>query len=773
MVDGLMLRAPTHVAAPSEVVRVYGARIAPRSASVLTDRLSFPEVITLENAVRSLGEIAAYTTTTLAVGRGAAAHEVDAALVTATYFGTLGVRPLRGRVLAPEGGEPQREAVISYRYWQRQYGGANAAVGAELRATDAVYTVVGVAPRGFVGVDARPIDVWLPLETGAATLAGYQWKDSWHTKWLQVLARLRPSVPRTAASSEVGLVLSRAADDYVGPDDRLVYSVGPIIAGRGPLKSGTARVMVWLGAVAASVWLIACTNVAHLLLARAMSRQGEIALRVTLGASRGRVVRQLLAEGLIVAVVGWIAAVLVVLLVAWIGERSTLRLMIPPDGGFVDFRTLTFAACLSVAAGLLASGLPAFRMYRADLMAAVRRAGPVARADSSGAAAVLLAGQVALTFVLLVGSGLFVRSLRNVRALRLGIDLDRVIAIPLDVGSRYGEAEANAIYLRLLARAQRTPGVEQASLALAVPFYSAAGVAVLKSDRTLVPEMKTGTPYLNEVTPTYFRTVGTRIVRGRSFAESDNGGSRRVVIVNETLARVLAPQGGVLGQCVYLGDREHCAEIVGVAENARRSAVIEDEMMMVYTPLDQADLGTSHRALLARAASGTDTRVIAGQLRKELQGVDPNLPFLRALTLPEIVAPELLPWRLGATLFTAFGGLALLLAGAGLYGVFAYAVGQRTREIGIRKALGGSDCSALGLVIGRALALTTAGAAVGTTCALAAAPALAPLLFKVEANDVATYVATAILLTAITTAATAAPAWRAARVPPTIAMRDV
>jgi predicted permease len=699
--------------------------------------------------------------------------------VSANYFATLGVRPALGRLfVADDDGNPvaPRVAVVGYGFWQRHFGGDRTVVGRSLPLGDGQYTVVGVAPERFVGLDQSAIDLWIPLTAGVPADEVAKWHEGRQAFWLRVVGRLRPGVAPAAGETDASATL-RAGDRRAAVSPTWIAERNPRVRVLSALPrharagDADAKVAVLLGAVSFLVLLLACANVANLLLARGIRRRREIAVRLALGVGRGRLVRLLVLESLVLAALGGAAAVVVA---RWGGElvRRVLFGGVEWVDSPVDSRVLAYTALAALGAGVLAGLAPALQSIRPELAGALKEGTREGRVHRSRTRRVLLLVQAALTVVLLVGTGLFVRSLRRIETLPLGMDVNGVLLATLSLGgTSYERPEIQEIYRRLEQAARAMPGVRSAAVATSVPFSTAWAEEVRVPGRDSLPLTRSGGPYFNAVTPEFFDAIGTRVLRGRGFADADRGGRQRVAVVNETLARLWWPNESPLGKCIKVGgDTMPCAEIVGVVENARRFQLLEDESVQFFIPLEHAPSYLQPGALFVRPARD-DPESLAGPLRRQLQSLIPNLPYVSVEPFRDRVSPQMRSWRLGATMFGAFGVLALSLAAVGLYGVLAYDVSQRTHEIGVRVALGAQRHDVSRLVVWDGLRIVVAGGAIGFGIALVAGQLVAPLLFRTSPQEPAVFGIVGLVVLVVALMATVVPAWRAGRVDPVVALR--
>ena len=494
-------------------------------------------------------------------------------------------------------------------------------------------------------------------------------------------------------------------------------------------------------------------------------------MRIALGIDRARLVRQLVSETILLALGAGVAAIIVAI---W-GGGVVRRVLFTSElaaSRTVDPRLIAYTALAAIAAGIVSGLIPALQASRpavADALRAGARAGGPARSRTRTA---LLVTQAALTVVFLVGATLFLRSLERIQALPLGMEPQRVLVVSARTsGMRITSAETSTLYTRLLDAARAAPGVERAALAIGLPFASSWVEEVAVPGRDSVPLTRNGGPYFNAVTSDFFGTLGTRILRGRGLTDADRGTAARVVVVNQTLASLWWPNEEAIGHCLKVGgDTMPCAQIVGVAEDARRQNVIEDAAVQFFVPLDQAPVWADARVMFVRPSG--DAAKAVESLRRELQTRVPDAPFIEVSRLEDLVSPQMRAWRLGATAFGVFGLLAVVVAALGLYSVLAYDVSRRLRELGIRVALGAGRADIGRMVVGRAVRVAVFGAVIGFAIVLAAESTVAPLLFQTSAREPIAFVVAVAILFAVALLAAIVPTRRASRVDPIIALRS-
>ncbi|HKV72567.1 MAG TPA: FtsX-like permease family protein [Gemmatimonadales bacterium] len=543
--------------------------------------------------------------------------------------------------------------------------------------------------------------------------------------------------------------------------------LGPIQEARGPDRSREASIALWVGAMAVIVLLIACANVTNLLLARGVSRRRDIGIRLAVGARPYRIARMLVLEAVVLAGLGAIAAMLLAL---W-GAPVVQAYFLPNATGssVLDLRGVLTMSGVALCAALLSVSVPAWRATRPSLAMSLTSGPRETGGQRWRGIRGLLAVQTALAVVLLVGAGLFVQSVRHLEGLDLGLQPDRVLGVTLDArGARISQDQIPALYARLADVTRGLGGVQSVSLSMGSPFHFSFGGSLTLQDRPTPREFPGGGPYQYAVTPDYFSTMGMTIVQGRGFTPEDRAGSAKVIVLNQTLASAFWPNQDPLGRCVVIGDDRTCATVVGIAKDTPRWTVLELHGALYYVPLSQLN-GASPTALYVRTRGQPDAMIAA--VRRAVVGAAPNLPYIDIEPLESSVAPQLKPWRLGKTMFTMYGALALLLTALGLYGVLAYMVGRRTQEIGVRMALGAGAGRVRRMVLRDGMVVVGLGILAGAAVAIIGGRFIAAQLFQESPRDPAVLGAAgaALLLAAI--AACWVPARRATRVNPVDALR--
>ena len=778
----LLILPPPHVAAPERVVRLYFGADPKDGDSFLSVGRDYVHFEAVRTGARSLSAVGAYTSVDAPVGEGADAMRAEAMAVSRGFWSAMGVRPVVGRLFSDEEAAPiqgARVAVLGYAFWKSRFGGDDSVVGRTIRIKGNPYEIVGVTPRGFRGVDLTEVDLWLPM---SAYAAGRRDSLSWATTntgyWLRMVGRLAPGVEPIQAERELSTIAARATEEadrdkpWPSPAEEgtrifmaTAPSVGALDYEMKPIPE--ARVAVWLVGIAVVLLGAACVSVASLLLLRAMRRRREIAVRLALGMGRGRMAAQLFTESLLLASLGGVVALAVAIGGgAWINRALLPNVASEPTS--LDPVMLALTGACVVGSALLA-GLAPLLQARFDPAHALREGTQHGSVFRSRLQRVLLVAQIALSVVLLVGAGLFIRSLQRIDRLDLGLDRDEVLVATIDfTGTGRSREDVVAFFERALERVRAVPGVERASLAVTIPLRRARGGGnfVFPEGPATAYVEDHGSPSVNYVTPDFFSTVGTRIVAGRDFRPSERNDSP-VMLVNETFAKLVWPGRSPVGECLPYDSGEGCATVIGVVENARRFTLREDPTMLWYAPLSPED--TDDRVLLIRGAPRGAPGAAA--LRRALLELDPNLPYLHVETLGSALDPQIRPWRLGATVFTAFGALAMLLAAVGLYSALAYATAQRTREIGIRLAIGARTADVVKLVLRDGVRVAVVGVVLGLGAALAGGRYLEALLFEVSPRDWRVLLSVGGSLLVVVLLASWGPARRATRVDPTVAMR--
>jgi predicted permease len=726
-------------------------------------------------------ELAAYAVNFVGLSADNRAERITVSYVTSNYFSMLGVAPALGRLLQPgdatvPGADPI--VVLGHSYWQKRFNGDASIVGRAVVVNGSPFTVGGVVPASFEGVYALvEFDAYLPLSMQAHDdYTKMITKRDEHA--LHVIGRLKPGLSRAQAQAGVTLLASQLEAEFPETNKTVRARIIPERLARPEANSAdqTPVVAAVFLVLVALVLLVACVNVINLIMVRATGRQREIAVRAALGAGRTRLVRQLLTESVILALLGGLAGAAV----GRVCASVIAGIQLPGDLPFrfnleFDWRVFGYIAAVALASGVGVGLLPAVRASRADLNSVLREGG---RGTSDGggrqrARSVLVVAQVAVSLVLLIAAGLFVRSVRSAESIDLGFDPTHVLNATTDVAQQgYDEARGRAFYDELLRRAKTWPGVESASLAYAVPlgYYNAAAFLEIEGQP---PSTKTRRPFAgyNPVSPEYLQTLRPRLAQGRFITAQDDERGRNVAVINQAMAGQFWSGQDAIGKRFRSTELKNAwIEIVGVVHDAKQSGLFADPASYFYVPIAQHYM--SQRVLQLRTAG--DAAALVPVLAREIRALDPDLPVFDVTTMERMIqGPNgFFLIRMGALFGGALGLLGLALALVGVYGVVSYAVSQRTQEIGVRMALGADRAEIVRLVLGRGLVLVAVGLATGLACALSVSHLVANLLFSVSPVDPLTFIGVPLTLGLMALVASYVPAFRATRIDPAIALRS-
>ncbi|MGE0815383.1 MAG: ABC transporter permease [Vicinamibacterales bacterium] len=782
LVNEVFLRA-LPVEAPDRLVAFF--TVVPQQgsgafgANTPTSRMNFEDY---RREARVFSGLAAATFGQFNVAGGQGEPEqVGGQIVSANYFDTIRPPMALGRGFAAErddtpGAAPV--AVLSYGFWQRRFGGAPDIVGRTLSVNGHQLTVIGVTARAYtgLGVFGAPA-ITVPFSMQKELTTGFiaeNW-DSRRALLFQVTGRLGDGVTVEQAKSAVRAISARLAEEYPTDNEGRSATVVPLaettVSPVPAQQRAAATAGVLLMVVVGLVLLIACANVANLLLARAAARRHEIAVRLSVGAGRGALVRQLLVESLLLGLLGG-AVGLVVAYWTRLGLLALRPPFLPPDALTlpIDGRVLAFTAVAAVVTGVLFGLAPALQFTRPDLVGELkdRSSQPAGRGWFTLRHA-LVVGQMALSSVALVGAGLFVRSLANAQQIDPGFDARSLATLSFDLAARGMAPEAAYDRQReVLERVASAPGVEQAALTNAVPLTFGGFARTVFLDGQDMRDRAAGRfVQIALISPSYFDTTGIPVTSGRAFTGADRQGTPAVAVVNETMAKQFWPDESPIGKRFFFFGQDAPVEVVGVARDAKVNFIGEDPLAFAYQPLAQQP--QTQISLIVRSAA---PEAALGAVRAVVQGMEPTMPLTGVLTFGGVLDQGLWAARMGALLVGVFGALALLLAAIGVYGVMAYLVSQRTREIGVRLALGATTDRVRRMVLGHGLVLAAVGLALGIGGAALVARPLSALLYGVSPFDLATFAAVPVVLLATVVVAVAVPARRAARVDASEALRS-
>jgi predicted permease len=717
---------------------------------------------------RVFEDMAATRDASFSLTGAAVPEEVQAKLVTWNLFRVLGADPLLGRDFAMEEDQPGREhvAILSHGLWQQSFGSDPRIVGKTIQLDSESYTVVGVMPRGFQYPN-RTAAVWAPMALPSEERAVH------FRHYLQVVARLKPGMTLARANAELSAIAKRLEEKYPVSNKHFGAFAVPLRQDRvGNLR---LAIFVLLGAVA-FVLLIACANVANLLLARATGRRRELAVRMALGASRGRILRQLLTESVLLSgLAGLVGCILS------IGGAVFLARLVPDGiphagGAGIDLGVFTFTLIVSLSTGILFGIVPALRVSRVSLSDSLKQAGGRGGLGAHGSRTrnALVVCEVALAMILLTGAGLMIESFTKLRGLHPGFDTDRVLVLrtPLPDPKYPKLAQRTAFYDQVLERVNRLPGVVAAGFTTWVPLTNRGG----SNGFTIEGRPEPGPGEISDantrvVSKGYMRAMGMTLKAGRLFDDSDRESSPFAVIINETMAREFWPGENPLGRRIKMGGYAAQAPwitVVGVVGDVHQMGLDVPARAEMYIPYPQYEYFAPEYLAVKAARDALD---LASAVRDQIWAVDKDQPVAGVIPMQAIVDEELAPRQMQATVLGAFGGLALILASLGIYAVLSYAVAQRTQEIGVRMALGAQRGDVLRMMIGQGLSLALSGVAIGLAGALVLTRVLGSLLYGISATDPVTFMGVAVLLTAVALLACYVPARRAMRVDPLVALR--
>jgi predicted permease len=763
LLDHLLLQPPPGIGEPDSLVRA--SRFSKDRPS---EWWSYPDYAFFRDRSRAFQGLAAYSPVPLVLQASTRDQPIraKASLVSTNFFQVLAVRPTGRGFLEEEAGVPgeQAVAVLSHGFWKRAFAGSEEAVGSALRLNGHPFTIVGVAPpefRGVSPVEEAP-DLWVPLTVRPMLMpeTGSGWFDRVEGRevtWLQVLGRLRPGVPFSSAQLEMEALardFSREYSAFAREGQGILLSRSFQL--RADEYDQISRLGALLMAVVALVLLIASANVAILLLARAAARRKDFGIRLSLGASRGRIARQLLTEGFVLAVAGAAGGYLIA---RW-SVGLTARLL-PFTFAFPfspNIRVLAFTIGVAAASAVLSAVAPALRAARTDVSSMIKTGDP--GSGRTRLLEALVAIQISLSILLITGAALFLRSFRAAEEVDLGFETEGRLLVSVDLSQHgYGEEELSRFVDQVLGRLSALPGVRAASTTLFAPFGGMWGAEVAGAEG-----QKIGAS-LNAIGPGYFEAMGIPLLAGEGFTLRDRSGAPRVAIVNQAAAEKLWPGENPLGRVIDLG--KDARTVVGVARNARYHELGESPVPHVYLPTLQAH----PKEVMFLIRTGTDPWAVAGSAEREIQSIAPQVAIAGAETLEGAVDRVLGRYRTSATLVTLFALVALGLSAAGLYGVMSYLVIQRKRAIGVQMALGATAQRIVRSVLARSLRVTGIGIVVGLGMAWATSRSISSFLFGVSPRDPVTFLLVPLILGAVACLASSIPALRASRVDPVEVLR--
>jgi predicted permease len=769
VINAVLLR-PLPVERSSELVAVNETM-----AGNTFPTLSVPNFRDMRDRNTVLSGLAAYRILPASLGLPGASQRLWGFLVTGNYFNMLGVKPVRGRLLLPEddrvpGGHPV--AVISYGCWQKRFGGDPSVVGRQVKFNSMDFTVLGVAPQGFFGTELfYTAEVFFPMMMQKELEGGSGYLERRDVSNTFIVGRLRSGVTLPQAQAGLNSVARKLAEEYPKENAGMKIMLTPPGLAGNYLRGAVVGFAAALFGVSCLVLLVACTNLASMLLARASDRRKETAIRLAIGAGRGRLIRQLLTENMVAALAGGAGGALLTL---WITDTLSAwrpAMDVPLFANFtVDFRVFLFALLMSVATTLLFGLLPALQSTKTDLVSALKNEVASERSRRWHVRDYVVASQVGLSVLLLVCSVLVVRSLQRALHAPIGYNPEGAVTVSFDLNIQgYNEARGRAFEHQLLEKVRAVPGIQSAALVDALPLSLASSSNSIFIEGQPQPKA-TDAPlaYYYTVSPDYFRTLETKLLKGREFDARDKQGGNRVAVVNQAFVEKLLHGGEPLAKHFMTAPDGKPIEIVGVAEDGKYISLTENRSPAYWIPLEI--WYSANASVVAR--TGLNGAQAVQLLRNAVRDLDPTVALYSTGTMTEQLDLPLFPARVAASALGAFGFLALILAATGIYGVMAYAVSRRTREIGIRMAIGASQAQVLGMIGRRALLLIATGTAVGLGLALMVARLLGQILYGIEPTDPVTYAAVFLMILAIAAVACCIPAMRAIRINPVSALRQ-
>ena len=740
--------------------------------------ISYPNFLDYRAENEVFEELAAHFPTVLTYTNAERAERVPSEVVSENYFPLLGVAPVQGRAFLPEENAAPASGpvvILSYGCWQNRFGSDPAILGRVLKINDADYTVIGVAPEGFRGFSSEA-EMWVPISmyhTLWPQTAQFNFPANRDVHFHRVLGRLKPGVTRERAQADMQTIAARLEQAY--PKENANRGALVVPAQERLVGGVRAALFVLLGAVA-FVLLIACANVASLMLARAAARTREIAIRRALGAGRWRLIRQLLTESTVVALIGGGAGLLVAV---WGVDLlvSILPISLPKfAAASIDRGVLVFTLTISVLTGLILGLVPALQASKLDLRESLKDGGRSLGGSIKGrrTRSSLIVTEMALALVLMIGAGLMLKSFRQMQTVETGFDPDRLLTMRFDVPNKYQGAERLTVGQRLIERLETLPGIESVAITFTDPFlwdglnrgYTVEG---LPADPPGVQD----STYFHDISPNYFQTMRIPFISGRDFATTDDDKAPRVAIVSRAFARRYWPGGEAVGKRIKYGpadSNQPWMTVVGVVDNVKFVNLRHDldAFPVVYAPLLQSQV-VINLNVIARARG--NPAGMTATIRDEIQRFDSAMPVYNIATMQERLSDQADETRSYTLLMGLFAALALLLSVVGIYGVMSYMVTERTREIGIRMALGASRGDVLRLVITQGMALAVSGIVIGLGGAFALTRFMESLLYGVSATDTATFAALSLALAGVAALASYIPARRATRVDPMVALR--
>jgi predicted permease len=774
LADSLLFHRPSGVENADLLKRLYSTRWVEGLGFITSVATSYPNFADLRQSLSTDAALTAYFMRDLIVSAESLdARKIHVVFVADRYFEILTVKPLRGRLLLSSevtADSPATVALISASLASTSFGGAANALGKPLRIGRRAYIVVGVLPTGFRGLDPVPVDIWLPINAVEQLFPGPRWAENRDSAFLKIICRIRPGSSIRRVEERATLAFRQGLAQEGRADSRAHITIAPIQQDRGPNKTEEALVVFWIAGIAFLILMLACANVAQLLVARSLSLGKDLVVQLSLGASRLRLLSLVLAQSSILAVLGGVVAAIVYIFC----QKIARNLFLPPGvvlGSSSLLRSFSGQVVLVLICSILCGSIPSLLWWRHSTSAIpqsvfggnlfeVRFLRSLRR--------VLLGVQVALASISLIGAGLFIRSLHNLQDAKIGLDSSRVLAVTPDLGSSSPtKPEMANLYQEILMRIHQLPGIKSASLGSSAPLVSSTAISV-DVPGVVLPQLSTGGPYVTAISEDFFKTLGTPLRSGRAFTREDL--QQRVVIVNETMSRMLWPGQSAIGKCIRIKGQKPCWLVVGVVADIRRSSLREDPTMQYYLPLSQAPDPLVASVLLVRPSGRPES--ILGSVRNQVQSVVPGRPFVEVKTLQNILEPQYRPWLLGARAFSFLGVLAFIFAIVGVYSTFALTIEEEKRALALRMALGALPLTVLGELLRRNLRIVGLGIASSLVVVFIAGGLIKPFLFGLSVWNAEIILGVVLALILVSSAAVCLSGRRIQRIEPAATLRS-
>jgi len=784
MINTIFLQ-PLPAEKPTDLMYIYGTDTNNSNNTVLGTFMpvSYPNYADYKDQNDVFTDMAVYSfpnAVSASIG-GEKPAPLSVQLVSTNYFSTLGVKPVIGRTFLPGEGKDEETssvAVLDYNYWQRRFGGSLSVIDSTIRISGRPFTVIGVAPKGFDGtITIIPPDMWTPVMSyhsvlAGATIPGGPIEHNRRFLNFNVFGRLKPAVTMAQAQTSLQTIGSRLERDYPNENSGRNVAMLPLLQATVPpqvravMMQGSGLLMAIVGLVL----VIACANIANLMMARATARRREFSVRLALGGSRWRLIQPLLIESLLIAIPGGALGIVVAM-----AGRNLILSMLPAvlnPGNMnlsIDSTVLVFTLGLSVFSAMLFGTIPALRASRADLASDLKeRAGTGVGGGRFNMRSALVLFQVALSVVALASAGLFIRSLSNAQTVDLGFEHDKLVTLQYNVTSNgYDKSRGQSFHRQMVQHLKSLPGVAAASIASTLPLVPGFQRSVFPEGQENVKNNRGILVFTNIVSPEYFDAMRIPLVRGRGFTDSDREGQRAVVVINETMAQRFWPNQDALGKRFRFFGAEEPRTIIGIAKNAKYNFVGEDPQPMAYSPIEQEY--TPGMSVIVRTSGKPEG--LKGTIEKEVRSLDPDIAVTNLQTASDLLSQSLTGPRVAATLLGVFGLVALVLAAVGMYGVMSYSVNLRSQEMGIRMALGAARQDVLLMVLRQGMTLVAIGLACGLLISAGISRLLSKLLFGVGTADLQAFSATATVLLLVAIIANYVPARRATTIDPINVMR--